>query len=226
MSKRNAEKKQYENSYMKNKPLVGRTERQKEYLRMIKFKSLIFSTGPAGTGKTFVAAAAAAKALEKGETEKIILTRPAVEAEENLGFLPGDLDQKLAPYMIPFKEVLEEFLGASHVAGLIKAGRIEVQPLAYMQGRTFKNCWCILDEAQNTTPKQMKMFLTRLGEDSKTIINGDIRQANIKGDSGLGDALDRVGGHPQVGVIEFQQEDIIRSALAKFIVSQYEKGAL
>lgn len=198
------------------------TEAQGHYILSIDHNRLTFGVGPAGTGKTYVCGALAAEALDEGRTEKIIITRPAVEAGESMGFLPGEIDDKFAPYLQPFRDVLDERLGKSYVDSLIKNGRIEAAPLAYMRGRTFKNCWVILDEAQNTTPTQMKLFLTRIGENTNVIVNGDIRQKDIRGISGLEDAIGRLQNLNKVCIVEFTNKDIVRSGLVQEIVEAYE----
>lgn len=203
-------------------PISAMTEAQAHYILSIEQNQLTFGTGPAGTGKTYVAGALAAEALAERETDKVIITRPAVEAGESLGFLPGELEEKFDPYFQPFRDVLEERLGASFVEYLIKIGRIEALPLAYMRGKTFKNCWVVLDEAQNTTPVQMKLFLTRIGKNSKIIVNGDTTQKDIRGESGLVDAIERLEGLKSVGFVEFGREDIVRSGLVQDIVDRYE----
>lgn len=204
------------------KPLQARTETQGHYILSIEQNDLTFGLGPAGTGKTYVCGAMAAEALDNGDAEKIIITRPVVEAGENLGFLPGEVEDKFAPYLQPFRDVLNERLGKGHVDYLIKAGRIEAAPLAYMRGRTFKDCWVVLDEAQNTTPTQMKLFLTRIGENSRVIVNGDINQKDIVGASGLTDAVQRLSHLRKVDTVEFSREDIVRSGLVQQIVEAYE----
>lgn len=204
--------------------IQARSKKQKHYLNCMKQYSITFGTGPAGTGKTFLCGAVAAAALANGETNKIIITRPMVEADEDPGYLPGTAEEKFAPYFRPFKDVLDERLGASHVEYLIKRGRIEIAPFAYMRGRTFKNCWVILDEAQNTTPSQMKLFLTRLGENCNVVINGDLKQKDIKGKSGLQDAIDVLQGHTvNMGFCNFSEEDIVRSAIVQEIVEAYNE---
>jgi len=197
---------------------------QTRYVNSIKSSQLTFALGPAGTGKTWVCTGLAAQALHSGEIEKLIITRPAVEAGENLGFLPGELEEKFDPYLQPFRDSLYHFLGKGFTEYLIKAGRIEAAPLAYMRGRTFKDSWVILDEAQNTTPKQMKMFLTRLGDGCKMIVNGDIAQTDIHGKSGLQDATERLFYIPSVRVVKFKREDIVRSGIVQEIVEAYEQG--
>lgn len=203
-------------------PLQALTETQAHYILGIEKQGLTFGLGPAGTGKTYVCGALAADALANKETDKIIITRPAVEAGEHLGFLPGELEEKFAPYLQPFRDVLDERLGRGYVDYLVKVGRIEAAPLAYMRGRTFKDCWVILDEAQNTTPTQMKLFLTRIGHDANVIVNGDVRQRDIGGKSGLEDAISRLSHLDAVNVIEFGSEDIVRSGLTQAIVEAYE----
>lgn len=204
------------------KPVEARTEAQGHYLIAMDSFDLTFGVGPAGTGKTYVCGARAAEALEGGEASKIVITRPAREAGEELGFLPGDESEKYAPYIQPFRDVLEERMGKSKVEYLLKTGVIEAAPLAYMRGRSFKDAWVILDEAQNTTPEQMKMFLTRIGDNSKVIVNGDPRQKDVRGESGLQDAIHRVGHLSRVRVVEFGREDVVRSGLVQDIVEAYE----
>jgi phosphate starvation-inducible PhoH-like protein len=203
-------------------PIRPLNEAQKRYSNAIKAFTLTFATGPAGTGKTFVCAALAAQALESGEIDKIIITRPAVEAGESMGFLPGEIEEKFDPYLQPFRDVLNERLGKTFVEYLLKEGRIEAAPLAYMRGRTFKNAYVILDEAQNTTPTQMKMFLTRIGENCKIIVNGDMSQKDIPGQSGLEDAVARLSFIPSIKHVRFTTDDIVRSGLVQEIVSAYD----
>lgn len=203
-------------------PLKPKTDTQAHYLNSIKTNILTFGIGPAGTGKTYVAASYAAEALANREIERLIITRPAVEAGEKLGFLPGELEEKFDPYFAPVREILNERLGSGHVEAMLRSNRIIVKPLAYMRGATFKDCVVILDEAQNTTPVQMKLFLTRVGEHAKFIINGDLKQQDVYGKSGLADAIERVGHLKSVGVTRFKTEDIVRSGLARLIVEAYE----
>ncbi len=187
---RNRRQQQYESYHQPYVPEVKpRTFHQAAYIKSIRNHQLTFGIGPAGCGKTWLCAALSAHALMEHGAEKIVITRPVVEAEERLGFLPGNAEDKFAPYFAPFREVLEEFLGKGHVSGLMKAGRIEIAPLAYMRGRTFKNAWVVLDEAQNVTLGQMKLFLTRIGENARVIVNGDLRQSDVQGASGLRDAI-------------------------------------
>lgn len=206
------------------KPLEARTESQGLYISHILHSTITFGTGPAGTGKTYVAAALAAEQLEAKEIEKIIITRPAVEADEQYGFLPGELEEKFEPWLQPFMDVFEERLGKSHVENLIKLGKIEARPLGYMRGSTFKNAWIILDEAQNTTVKQMKMFLSRIGEGSKMIINGDIKQTDLPRNimSGLEDAVQRFARKKGFSAVEFTRDDIVRHGIVRTVIDAYE----
>ncbi|PCK09339.1 MAG: phosphate starvation-inducible protein PhoH [Alteromonadaceae bacterium] len=204
-------------------PLKARTPAQQRYINAIETHNLTFGLGPAGTGKSYCAGALAAQALDSGRIERIILTRPAVEAGESLGFLPGSLDEKFAAYIDAFRDILNERLGAGTVNYCIRHGRIVAAPLAYMRGRTFgQDTFVILDEAQNTSAAQMKMFLTRIGEDCRVVVNGDIYQSDIRGPNGLADAVERLGVLPQVHVHEFEREDIVRSGLVRDIVDRYE----
>lgn len=206
-------------------PLAPKTESQKRYMNAIKTYKLVFGMGPAGTGKTYICGAIAAQALIDGHIDKIVITRPAVEAGEELGFLPGEKDEKYLPYLTPFLDVLHERLGKSRVDYLLKTGKIEAAPFAYMRGRTFKHSIVILDEAQNATPSQMKLFLTRIGEDCRVIVNGDEGQMDIKGTSGLTDAIKRLSFIPSVKVVQFDSSDIVRSGLVQEIVEAYEAPA-
>lgn len=202
--------------------LEPKNEIQARYIHAIENHVLTFATGPAGTGKTFVSGCMAAQALQDKKIDRIILTRPAVEAGENLGFLPGELEEKFLPYLVPFKDVFYETLGRTHYEYALKMGKIEGAPLAYMRGRTFKNAFVILDEAQNVTPVQMKMFLTRIGENCTVIVNGDLRQKDISGMSGLEDAVKRLSHLTQAAHIDFSTEDIVRSGFVQDVVEAYE----
>lgn len=204
------------------KTLQARTPRQDKLISAIRAHSLVFATGSAGTGKTFVCTTMACEALRKGMTDKIIITRPALEAGESLGFLPGELKDKYAPYLEPFMGVFEEWFGKSHTEYLLKAGRITPKPLAFMRGVTFKDAWVILDEAQNTTPVQMKMFLSRMGGNTKMLVTGDPSQKDIRGTSGLQDALDRLQPLPDVASVHFGREDVVRHSLVQQILEAYE----
>jgi phosphate starvation-inducible PhoH-like protein len=184
----------------------------------------VFGVGPAGTGKTWLAAMMAAQALDKREIEKIVVTRPAVEAGESLGFLPGEMDEKYEPYFRPVKDALEEFFGSGALEYFIKSGAIEARPLAFLRGATIKNAWLIADEMQNSTPQQMKMLLTRIGENARFIINGDPSQCdlphNVK--CGLTDGMYRLRSVGGVYTVRFEQSDIVRSGIVQEIVQAYE----
>ena len=196
---------------------------QQQYISAIQKHNLTFGIGPAGTGKSYCAAALAAEALESGRIERIILTRPAVEAGENLGFLPGDLSEKFSVYIDAFRDILNQRLGAGTVNYCLKHGRIVAAPLAFMRGKTFgSGTFVILDEAQNTSVAQMKMFLTRIGEDCNVVINGDVSQSDIRGPNGLGDAVERLHNLHSVYVHKFDREDIVRSGLVREIIDCYE----
>jgi|GEM_PF-1608546 len=203
--------------------LVAQTPAQQRYIDAIKTHHLTFGTGPAGTGKSYCAGALAAEALESGRIERIILTRPAVEAGEQLGFLPGALDEKFSVYIDAFRDILNERLGTGTVDYCLRHGRIVAAPLAFMRGKTFNNrTFVVLDEAQNTTPTQMKMFLTRIGEDCKVVINGDTQQSDVRGCNGLADAIDKLDGVNSVYVHRFERDDIVRSGLVRDIIDRYE----
>lgn len=204
-------------------PIRALNERQKLYIEAIKNFMVTLSTGCAGTGKTWVCTALAAEMLDRGEIDKIVITRPAVEAGENLGFLPGELEEKFDPYLQPFRDVLNKRLGKSYVDYLIKSGQIEAAPLAYMRGRTFTDTFVILDEAQNTTPEQMKMFLTRIGNGCKVVVNGDTTQRDIKGVSGLQDAVNRIAWIPSVKRVHFEREHVVRSGFVQEVIESYER---
>ena len=207
--------------------VAPRTVNQKHYVDSIRHNTITFGIGPAGTGKTFLAVAAAAAALSRREINRIILTRPAVEAGERLGFLPGDLMAKVDPYLRPLFDALHDMLDPERVSQHLERGVIEVAPLAFMRGRTLNDSFIILDEAQNTTPEQMKMFLTRLGFNSKMVITGDVTQIDLPRDQGsgllaVGDILD---GVEDIGFIRFGGEDVVRHKLVRSIVDAYDRHA-
>jgi len=197
---------------------------QVDYIRQMQEKNMVFSIGPAGTGKTYLAIAAALKALLERKKRKIVLTRPVVEAGENLGFLPGDLTQKLSPYLRPLYDAMEDLLPGEILQKLNESSMIELAPLAYMRGRSLKDCFVLLDEAQNTSREQMKMFLTRLGENSQAIITGDVTQIDLpKGrQSGLIHARTILKDIEDIGFIQFRPKDVIRSPLVRQIIKAYE----
>ena len=203
-------------------PLEARTEAQSHYVMAINSGQLIFGLGPAGTGKTYIASVLASDALIDKRVKKLIITRPAIEAGESLGFLPGTLNEKFDPYFWPVREVLNRRMGASFVDYMIRRKQIEVMPLAYMRGVTFRESFVIFDEAQNATPSQMKMFLTRIGEHSKVVVNGDCRQSDIGVMNGLTDAVGRLTKVKGVKTVEFSNQDIVRSGLTARIVQAYE----
>jgi len=205
--------------------LAARTPRQAQYLTQMRTFDITFGIGPAGTGKTFLAVAAAIDAYEREAVKRIVLTRPAVEAGEKLGFLPGDLAQKVDPYLRPLYDALYDLTGYDKVSRLFERGVIEIAPLAFMRGRTLNQSFVILDEAQNTTPEQMKMFLTRIGFGSRAVITGDVTQIDLaKGQaSGLVDARAVLAGVRGIAFTEFQSEDVVRHPLVQAIVDAYER---
>ncbi|KKB36429.1 PhoH family protein [Bacillus thermotolerans] len=210
----------------KGKSIRIKTLGQRDYVTAIRKRDLVFGIGPAGTGKTYLAVVMAVHALKTGQVKRIILTRPAVEAGESLGFLPGDLKEKVDPYLRPLYDALHDVLGAEHTQRLIERGTIEVAPLAYMRGRTLDDAFVILDEAQNTTKAQMKMFLTRLGFGSKMVITGDRTQIDLpKGaQSGLVSAEQVLGKVPSISFIYLEQSDVVRHPLVARIIQAYEEA--
>jgi phosphate starvation-inducible PhoH-like protein len=207
------------------KPVKAKTIGQKKYVDAIDKNMIVFGVGPAGTGKTYLAMAKAITAFKNNEVNRIILTRPAIEAGEKLGFLPGDLQSKVDPYLRPLYDALYEIMGAESFLKNMEKGLIEVAPLAYMRGRTLDNAYIVLDEAQNTTPAQMKMFLTRIGFGSKAIITGDLSQKDLPKDtkSGLEVALRVLAKIEEISVIHFSSEDVVRHPLVQKIVNAYEE---
>ncbi|SFE28963.1 PhoH family protein [Alteribacillus iranensis] len=210
----------------KGKPVVVKTLGQKHYIDAIRKKDLIFGIGPAGTGKTYLSVVMAVNALKDGQVKRIVLTRPAVEAGESLGFLPGDLKEKVDPYLRPLYDALHDIFGVEHTARLMERGTIEVAPLAYMRGRTLDDAFVILDEAQNTTKEQIKMFLTRLGFGSKMVVNGDLTQIDLpKGQqSGLRTAVQILKNIKSIGFVYLESSDVVRHTLVQQILDAYEEG--
>jgi phosphate starvation-inducible PhoH-like protein len=204
--------------------LAGRTPNQVQYLRHILSHDMTFGIGPAGTGKTFLAVACAVDALERSLVQRIVLTRPAVEAGERLGFLPGDLAQKVDPYLRPLYDALYDLMGLERVTRAFERGNLEIAPLAFMRGRTLNHAFVILDEAQNTTPEQMKMFLTRIGFGAKAVVTGDVSQIDLPrgAASGLLDARDVLKGVPGVAFTHFSAADVVRHPLVARIVDAYD----
>ena len=211
----------------KGKPIRSKTLGQTEYLKAISKNSITFGIGPAGTGKTYLAVAMAVKAFKSGQVSRIILTRPAVEAGEKLGFLPGDLQNKVDPYLRPLYDGLFDMIGPETFQKLMEKGVIEVAPLAYMRGRTLDDSFIILDEAQNTTKEQMKMFLTRMGNGSKIVVTGDVTQIDLPADkkSGLKDAITILKNIDDIAIIRLSEKDVVRHKLVQDIVKAYEKAA-
>jgi phosphate starvation-inducible PhoH-like protein len=209
----------------KNKVITARGQKQSEYLEAIKNNNLVFGLGPAGTGKTFLAVVQAVNMMQSGEIDRLILCRPAVEAGEHLGFLPGTMQEKIDPYLRPIYDALHDMLPPDQIARRLADGTIEIAPLAFMRGRTLSSAMVLLDEAQNTTATQMKMALTRIGEGSKMIITGDLSQTDLPGGvkSGLRDAIEVLEGVKDVAFIHFGEKDVVRSRLVKSIVEAYDK---
>lgn len=208
----------------KGKPVKARTVGQRRYVDAIRGNTLVFGIGPAGTGKTFLAVAMAVTALKQKQVSRIVLTRPAVEAGEKLGFLPGDLQSKIDPYLRPLYDALGELLGGESAARSAEKGVLEICPLAYMRGRTLDDAFIILDEAQNTTPEQMKMFLTRLGNNSKAVVTGDVTQIDLPRPcrSGLVEAIEVLKNIPDIEIFRFTRKDVVRHPLVQKIIEAYE----
>lgn len=211
----------------RGKPIRVKTIGQKHYVTTIKKNDIVFGIGPAGTGKTYLAVVLAISALKEGSVKRIILTRPAVEAGENLGFLPGDLQEKVDPYLRPLYDALYDVMGPDQTAKALERGLIEIAPLAYMRGRTLDDSFIILDEAQNTTPEQMKMFLTRLGFGSKMVITGDVTQIDLpRGKkSGLIEARTILNNIEEIGFVDFVESDVVRHSLVQKIIVAYDHAA-
>ena len=209
----------------RGRPIRGKTIGQRAYVNAVRSHELTLAVGPAGTGKTYLAMCLAVVALKNKEVERIVLTRPAVEAGEKLGFLPGDMSQKVDPYLRPLYDALYELMGTDAYQKLMERGTVEVAPLAFMRGRTLSDAFIILDEAQNATPEQMKMFLTRLGAGSRCVVTGDISQTDLPRDkkSGLREAIEVLRGVSGIAVVELTAKDVVRHELVQRIVNAYEK---
>jgi phosphate starvation-inducible PhoH-like protein len=207
------------------KSVIARSEKQSDYIKALKENDIVMSLGPAGTGKSFLAVSVAVTLLMEKKIERVILSRPAVEAGEKLGFLPGDMKEKVDPYLRPLYDALYELFGADKIDKRIETGEIEIAPLAFMRGRTLKNCFAILDEAQNATETQIKMFLTRIGENSKLVVNGDPSQIDLinKSQSGLIKSKDILKDLNEIKIIEFDHTDVIRHPLVSKIIRAYQK---
>ena len=207
------------------KSVIARSEKQSEYIKALKENDIVMSLGPAGTGKSFLAVSVAVTLLMEKKIDRVILSRPAVEAGEKLGFLPGDMKEKVDPYLRPLYDALYELFGADKIDKKIETGEIEIAPLAFMRGRTLKNCFAILDEAQNATETQIKMFLTRIGENSKLVVNGDPSQVDLinKSHSGLIKSKNILKDLNEIKIIEFDHTDVVRHPLVSKIIRAYQK---
>ena len=210
------------------KSVIARSEKQSEYIKALKENDIVMSLGPAGTGKSFLAVSVAVTLLMEKRIERVILSRPAVEAGEKLGFLPGDMKEKVDPYLRPLYDALYELFGAEKIDKKIETGEIEIAPLAFMRGRTLKNCFAILDEAQNATETQIKMFLTRIGENSKLVVNGDPSQVDLinKSHSGLIKSKDILKNLKEIKIIEFDHNDVVRHPLVSKIIRAYKNKSI
>ena len=210
------------------KSVIARSEKQSEYIKALKENDIIMSLGPAGTGKSFLAVSVAITLLMEKKIDRVILSRPAVEAGEKLGFLPGDMKEKVDPYLRPLYDALYELFGADKIEKKIESGEIEIAPLAFMRGRTLKNCFAILDEAQNATETQIKMFLTRIGENSKLVVNGDPSQVDLinKRDSGLIKSKNILKDINEIKIIEFDHNDVVRHPLVSKIIKAYQNKSI
>jgi len=209
------------------KSVIARSEKQSEYIKALKENDIVMSLGPAGTGKSFLAVSVAVTLLMEKKIDRVILSRPAVEAGEKLGFLPGDMKEKVDPYLRPLYDALYELFGADKIDKKIETGEIEIAPLAFMRGRTLKNCFAILDEAQNATETQIKMFLTRIGENSKLVVNGDPSQVDLinKSHSGLIKSKNILKNLQEIKIIEFDHMDVVRHPLVSKIIRAYQKNS-
>jgi len=210
------------------KSVIARSEKQSEYIKALKENDIVMSLGPAGTGKSFLAVSVAVTLLMEKKIDRVILSRPAVEAGEKLGFLPGDMKEKVDPYLRPLYDALYELFGADKIDKKIETGEIEIAPLAFMRGRTLKNCFAILDEAQNATETQIKMFLTRIGENSKLVVNGDPSQVDLinKKESGLIKSKNILKDLKEIKIVEFDHNDVVRHPLVSKIIKAYQNKSI
>lgn len=215
-----------ENAQIRINKITPLNDAQSRYMKKINGSTITFGLGPAGTGKTWIAAVMAAQAFKAKKFQRIVITRPAVETGQRMGFLPGDMDEKYDPYLRPVKEAIEEALGKGPTEYFFKAEKIEARPLAFLRGSTLKDAFIIFDEAQNSTPIEMKMLLTRIGEGSKLVINGDPKQKDILGKSGLEDAVEKLRGLRDVAFCDFAWDDVVRSGIVKDILQRYERPDL
>src|SRR3974390_1338539 len=222
-----AARENFEEINLRKRRVRARTAAQDAYVRALKRHALVFATGPAGTGKTWLAVAQAVQLFERKEVDRIVLSRPAVEAGERLGFLPGDMREKVDPYLRPIYDALHDMMPADQVIRRMNNGEIEVAPLAFMRGRTLSHAYAILDEAQNTSAMQMKMWLTRMGDGTRMVVTGDLTQIDLPPGttSGLRDALDTLEGIPGIGVVRFDKRDVVRHPLVAQIVDAYDQSA-
>ena len=216
-------RKQQKNERRRVVPITAKTDNQKDYIRDIVENDVIFCTGPSGSGKSYIAAGIAANHIYRDELEQIIVTRPLVCAGKDIGSLPGELDEKIKPYLLPMEENLKHFLGRDYYGKLFSDGRIRYEPLEIMRGATFHDAYMILDEAQNCTLEQIKMFITRMGDNSKVLINGDIRQTDIRKFSGLLECIDRLEGIEGVGISRLYYEDIQRNGIIGRVLEALEE---
>lgn len=210
----------------KGTPIKAKTANQQKLVQSVRDNDLVFAVGPAGTGKTYISVALAVRALKNKQVRRIVITRPAVEAGENLGFLPGDLKEKIDPYLRPIYDALNDMIPYEKLGYYLEREMIEIAPLAYMRGRTLNNAFILLDEAQNTTPMQMKMFLTRMGPESKMIVTGDVSQIDlpVRQSSGLREAVRILKDVKGIGFVELNEKDVVRHRLVRDIIDAYEKG--
>jgi len=204
-------------------PFTAKNDKQKQLFNHLDSSEIIIAYGAAGTGKTACAVSKACEYLHEHKVDKIIVSRPSIEAGESIGHLPGEIHDKFAPWLAPVRGIMNEILGKSHVDSLVRAGKIEAIPLGFCRGQTFNNSYILLDEAQNTTPEQMKMFLTRIGHNSKMVVTGDNDQTDIRGQNGLEDVIYKIDWMSSVKIVEFERNDIVRNSIISDILSSYDE---